>query len=225
MTVNRRLAVAVMTMVAVVFGLVTGAQALPEFFSTGNVTFTGTNLSPPVIKAKNLGIEGTIKCEKATMGGTAINKTMEVQTMVISFSGKCEQTIGSSKSTCSEPITTPSLVGTLGYIKEIPSLPVGLLLKPKSGLEILEPICGGDVTELQGEVVGEFLTGSINKSSTKLTVVLGCSGVKQNVTTFLLLAGAFMSGVNPEVTGFFGGEACLSVIEELTFATNVEIKG
>jgi hypothetical protein len=202
----------------------TSAFALPEFKSTANTTYTGTNLTTPTLKAKQLGVEGTISCEKAAAKGEIINNSMETKKNVVEFTGKCEQTIGSSKSTCTEPITTKELTGTLGYIKKEAKPPVGLLLKPTVGKIFAEPVCGGSKTNVEGEIVGEFTAASLNKSQTKFQLNFAATGVSQSVKTFLLLPEVFMENVHLQVEGFFGGEASQSVNEELTSAIAGEIK-
>ena len=201
------------------------ALALPEFItrSGGNQTFAGISTTGGRLTGRSLGNEGYLSCEKVSVSGFILTKSMEMTNVVIELSGKCELNLGSTKSTCAEPVVTKELTGTLGYVKEEAKGAVGLLLKPASGSVVFGFSCGGSVNDLSGEVVGEFSTAQLNKMQTGFTLTFAATGVKQAVKTFLLLPTSFMTGVHLNWTGFFGGEGSMSWTGELT-TPEMEIK-
>ncbi len=191
------------------------AAGQPLFLNgNGNATlsFTGTG-GTATLRGLNLSTLGTIVCEKNSASGETVNKSMEAKKVVFEFTGKCEQTVGSTKTACTEPIKTKATDVQLGLASSTVKT-VLELVAPESGTEFVKVVCGSNTTTVEGSVVGEVPTtnkaaeNQLNSQRSSLESVFAVQGTTENqLYSGLLLLGTQMSGLTLKVAGFFGGTA------------------
>jgi hypothetical protein len=212
------------------------AQAHPIFLtaSGAETLFSGENAAgtTPTLRALNLGVLGTITCEKALVDGFALPKSPLAHRVKVEFHGDCLQTVGSTKNKCVENIVVKTSLAELGLV--LPgTLTVGILLEPSDGGKIFaEPECpAGSKTTVEGAVIGEIPAinkkgvSQYNKELTEQEQVfeaVGKNSETQNPTSIELL-GVNMTGVKLKVSGFFGGEASEEATAILKSATGIEV--
>jgi hypothetical protein len=177
--------------------------------------FSGSNPAgtTPTLRALNLGVLGTITCERVLVDGFARPKSPLAHSVLVVFHGKCEQTIGVNKSACTEPILWKPSSAELGLV--LGNKTVGILLTPEGTPVFATPTCGGNTTTIEGAVVGEVpeinkkAENQYNKLLSEIEYVFEAAGKNsenQNITSIELL-GTTMTGAELKVTGFFGGKA------------------
>lgn len=188
------------------------AAAGPLFLteSAKELSFTASG-GVATLRGLNLGAVGTITCEKNTSKGFITPKSTLAHRVVVEFSGKCEQTVGTNKGTCTEPIKTAEMLAELGLV----SKKVVELLAPSSGTTFVTVTCTNGNTTVEGAVVGEFPevnakgVNQYNKMLTESELVFEAEGKNtdnQAIKTIELL-GTNMTGAELKVSGFFGGKA------------------
>lgn len=190
-----------------------GALAHPEFNNASGKTlsFSGTG-GTSILRGLNLGVLGTIECEKNTSSGLVLNKSALAAEIHVEFSGKCVQLLSGNTTTCTEPIKIKLAFGELGLSLAKKAV---LLLAPESGTEFVKITCGANVTTVEGTILGEFpendknLVKQYNQHSTKLELVFKSESNNENqaIRHFFLSNGTLMEGVELKVAGFFGGKA------------------
>lgn len=187
----------------------TGASAEEPLFGTESgkaLSFTGTS-GTVTLRGKELGVEGTVKCEKDSVKGLVLNESTLARELHIEYSGKCEQTVGGSKGTCTEPIKPVLSYGELGLLNEH----VLLLVAPEKGTEFAEVKCTNGTTKLSGAVIGEFTPndkdGKPQLGYEEKVALLSFKdkGETQEPEEIELL-GSLMKGVTLKAEGFFGGK-------------------
>jgi len=160
------------------------------------------------LRGEDLGILGTITCGKGSGHGFVLNASPLAHEVLIEFSEKCEQVIGSSKGTCTEPIKVKQSSAELGLLKGH----VVLLISPEAGTEFVEVKCTNGNTNVSGAVVGEFdLTGTDGNPQygvdrEDFTLLFKAKGTTQEPEEIELLGG-LMTKVGLKVEGIFGGKA------------------
>ncbi len=196
-----------------------GASAAQPLFLNGNgsasLSLTGTG-GLTTIRALNVGVLGTIACEKSSTTGETQNKSARAVKVLLTFSGKCEQTVGSTKSTCTEPIKSVSSFVELGLASSTVKT-VLELVAPESGTTFVTITCGSNNTTVEGTVVGEVPTinakgeNQLNSQRSEFEMVFAAVGKtsENQVYAGLLLLGTQMTGAVLKVAGFFGGTASL----------------
>jgi hypothetical protein len=210
------------------------AQAHPIFLTaTGSETlFEGTNPAgtTPTLRALNLGVLGSVSCEKVSMHGFALPKSPLAHRLKMSFSGKCVWTVGTSKNACVEPMLWKTSLAELGLV--LGDKTVGIFLEPSDGSKVFaEPECpSGTATTWEGALIGEIPSFSKNgkeqydRENTEQEQVFEAAGKNsenQNITTIELL-GLTKTG-ELKVSGFFGGKSSLEMALILKSATGIEI--
>jgi hypothetical protein len=205
----------------------TSASAVETLFITSSgkaLLFTGSGAV--TLRGKEAGIEGTIKCELSKTHGFVLNKSSLARELHIEFEGKCEQTVGSTKSACTEPIKALSAYGELGLLHGH-----GLLLvAPEKGTELVEAKCAGDNTKFSGAVIGEFALngadglpqyGIAREDYLLLYKVKGTTQEPEEIE----LSGTLMKGVTLKAEGFLGEKASEETTQLLSFAGPTQIDG
>jgi hypothetical protein len=179
--------------------------------SSKALSFTGTS-KLTLLRGLNGGFLGTIDCEKGASSGQVLSKSTLALKVELEYSGKCEQTINGSKSTCTEPIKFKLTFGELG----LNSKKVVLLLAPESGTEFAKVTCGGSTTTVEGAVVAEFPeTNSLSENQysttqSSLELVFQSENKNENqAITSIELSGVSMTKAELKINGFFGGKASL----------------
>ncbi len=183
--------------------------------SRTELLFSGSNPAgtTPTLRALSAGLLGTIACEKVEVHGFVLPKSPLAQGISVVFRGKCEQTIGANKSACAEPISWKTSSAELGLV--LGNKTVGILLAPSTGTELAKPTCGGNVTTIEGAVIGEIpeinkkAENQYNKLLSETEYVFEAAGknTENQIITSIELLGANMTGAELKVSGFFGGKA------------------
>lgn len=195
---------AVMCMGALGAGSASAVQPLYLTESKKALLVSSDNLGEITLRGRSAGIEGTIKCEKSGGHGFLLDKSSLIREISAELSGKCEQTIGTSKGTCTEPIKPVSMYGELGLLNGI----VVMLIAPESGETFVEVKCTNGNTKITGTIIGEYKLNS--RDGTKQygvdrKVLLGldnATGNKQNIQEIELL-GTKMTGDHLRVESTF----------------------
>ncbi len=189
-----------------------GASAAthPEFDTESGKTlaFTASGGTAQLF-GERAGIVGEINCESSSGSGEILNKTPLADNILISFEGKCHETISGSTSACTEPITTKRIRGEIGLILPATSpKTVGILLIPYNSTgEFAEPVCNGTGTKVTGAIIGTFPeTTKYNKLEKTAEIAFTSSGITQAQTEIDLL-GVEMKGIHLHTAGLFGGNA------------------
>jgi len=201
------------------FGAVaaSSASAHPLFLTESGKELLFSGMNPvgtiPTLRAVNVGTLGTITCTLALVDGFALPKSPLAHRILVVFEGKCEQTVGSSKSTCVEPIVVKKALAELGLV--LGNKTVGIFLAPSDGTkEFAETNCGGLKTVVEGTIAGEIPELNANRenqynsmrSESEQVFESENKNENQKITSIELL-GSPMSGVELKVSGFFGGKA------------------
>jgi hypothetical protein len=210
--------------------MTSSAFAFHPLFLTASgkaLSFTGTS-KLTLFRAQVFGIIGTIDCEKGASSGVALSKATLALKVELEYSGKCEQTVGSTKTSCTEPIKFKLTFIELGLLTS--SKKVALLLAPESGTEFVKITCGGNTSTVEGAVVAEFPeTNAVgekqyNTSRSSLELVLKSENKNENqAITSIELSGVSMTKVEPKVSGFFGGKASVESTQTISFDSGVLI--
>jgi hypothetical protein len=166
-----------------------------------------------VIRALSAGVAATIECHKVLAHGWVLNKSTLGNRIKISFHTHCEQTVGGTKSACTEPIVLKEMIGELGLVG---NKVVGILLAPTSGAEFVKVTCGGNTTTVEGATIVEvpeinrFGVNQYNKQLTEGEAIFATEGKSENPKyTSIELLGVQMTKVELKVSGFFGGKAAV----------------
>ncbi len=200
---------------------------LPEFVAAkSTVAFTGESKEATF----NGMVEGTstsIKCPSSTSSGTLVSKSGSVEGASFKF-WECAWHIGSEVYACTDPLTTHTVKGTLGFVKEEETGAVGFRLGEKEH-EFLSYSCLGS-QGFEGAVVAEIPEinhageNQWNKSRSTFEVLYKATGVSQTVQT-LLSATGYETGLHlMGYGGFFGGESSLVMTDTIKTAEAVELK-
>lgn len=194
----------------------TSASAVGPLFLTESkkaLLVTADVLGEATLKAKSFGVEGTIKCEKGSGQGFVLDKSPLGHEIEVEFFGKCEQTVGTTKGTCTEPIKPKLTYGELGLLNGI----VLGLVAPESGTEFVQLQCANGNTKFSGAIVGEFTLNGRDGAKQYgverkvFLLLLNATGNKQNNQEIELL-GVLMTGVHLSTEGFFSGEASVNAV-------------
>jgi hypothetical protein len=177
--------------------------------------FTGTSLLG-LLRGLNNGVVGTISCELDLVHGWLLNKSPLAHRVKIKFHTKCEETVGTLKEKCTEPIEVKESLAELGLLL-LPSRAkdVVLLLAPSDGTKVFaEPKCGTfGTTTVEGAVIGEIpetVNGKkqIGVAVEEILLVFEAENKTQNQRyTTLDLLGVEMTKAELSVAGSFGGKA------------------
>jgi hypothetical protein len=205
----------------------TSASAEEPLFVTESgkaLLFVADGLGAVTLRGKKAGVEGTITCEKESVHGLALDKSTLARELHIEYNGKCEQTVGTNKGSCTEPIKPVLSYGELGLLKEH----VLLLVAPEKGTEFVEVKCTNGNTKIGGAVIGEFKLNGRNGNSQyavkqkAFLLLFKANGVKQEQEEIELL-GSLMKGVALKAEGFFGEGASEEAVQLLLFAAGAAI--
>jgi hypothetical protein len=166
-----------------------------------------------ILRALNVGVLGTIDCDKSLVHGFSVDLSTLAKKVVFSFHGKCLLTAGSTVAKCNEPITTELSTVELGLASST-LLKVLELVAPESGTKFVTVTCGSNITTTEGAVVGEIPelnsggTSQYNAQRGSLETVFEAEGKNTDKQRFssLFLLGVQMGG-ELKVEGFFGGKA------------------
>jgi hypothetical protein len=209
------------------------AQVHPIFLTENKAEtlFEGSNPAgtTPTLRALNLGVLGTITCEKFTVDGFALNKSSLAHRVKVTFTGKCKQKVGTSESTCVEPIAVKTSLAELGLV--LGNKTVGIFLEPSNSTVFATPECpAGTPTTVEGSVIGEIPAISqngkeqYNKQALEQEQVfesVGKNSENQNPETIELLGVSKKAEL--KVSGFFGGKASQEATAILKSATGIEV--
>jgi hypothetical protein len=205
-------------------------SAAEPLFITGTgkaLLFTGTSGVVTLRSKTGTGTEGTITCEKTlTFHGLALNESALVRELHIEFKGKCEQTVGSNKGTCSEPIKLASSYGELGLLHGH----VLILVAPESGTLFVEVKCTNGNTDVRGAIIGEFTlngrggSSQYNGALEDFLLSFNAKGITQEPES-IELSGTLMTGVGLSTEGLFSGKASEEATELLSFDGLAQING
>ncbi len=199
-----------------------GASAAQPLFLNGNgsakLSFTGAG-GLVVLRFLEVGVLATIDCEKTSVTGETVYKSMEAVKVVFSFDTKCEQKVGTTKTTCTEPTNSVSSFVELGLPSSTNNKTVLELVAPESGTSFVTFSCGSTNTTFEGIVVGEIPPENANKEAqynkqrSSLEAVFAAVGKtsENQVYSGLLLLGTQMTGTELKVTKFFGDKASFEV--------------
>lgn len=193
------------------------AATHPLFLTLSHLTLLITsgegNLA--VLRGLELGVLGTVDCEKSlVLHAEILSLSPLAHKILIDFHGKCEQTIGTSKAICKEPIETKLISAELGL--ELTNKIVLVLLKPESGTEFTKFTCGGKEVKVEGAIIGEIPAENANREPQynvpleETEVVFEAEGKntdKQKYGKICLLGVEMTAGTELQVSGFFGGKA------------------
>jgi hypothetical protein len=181
------------------------------------------------LRALNIGVLGSITCEKILTEGAVHPKTTLVTGVKTEFTGKCEQVVGTSKNACVEPIVVKTSLAELGLV--LGNKTVGIFLEPTGSKVFAEPECpAGSKTTVEGSVIGEIPATSLNgkaqynKENTEQEQsfeAAGKSSENQNITTIELLGAS--KSAELKVSGFFGGKASQEAVVILKSAAGIEV--
>lgn len=202
----------------------TTASAVEPLFATESLKallFTGTG-GAVTLRSEQLGVVGTITCEKNSIHGRALHASALARELHMEFKGKCEQTVGSSKGTCTEPIKPLLSYGELGLLNGN----VFLLVAPEKGATLfVEVKCTNGNTTFTGAVIGEF--PEIGRDGTSqygllreaLLLSFKAKGTTQEPEEIELLGASMknLKNVSLKAEGFFGGKASQETKELLLF--------
>lgn len=141
------------------------AEGLELFLTASGLTllFTGHG-KDPILRAKQAGLPAEILCELVLIHGFILHKSPLAHLLGLLFEGKCVQRInGGAAETCKEHITTVPILAELGLLL----LPNGnkdvvISLQPREGTEFVTVECGGHVTKVGGQIIGEIPTNNAN---------------------------------------------------------------
>jgi hypothetical protein len=199
----------------------------PVFLTAGpeELLFTGSG-GAVTLRSKQAGVEGTISCERTlSFTGLAVTESALVNALRIELNGRCEQTVGSSKDTCSEPIKLELSYGQLGLLHNH----VFLLVAPENGTLFATVKCTNGNTQVRGAVIGEFpLNGrggslQYGVSLEDFLLLYKAKGITQEPEE-IELAGGLMKGVGLTTEGLFSGKASAEATELLKFDGLTEIQ-
>ncbi len=194
----------------------------------------GTELSftvsgrDPTLRGENLGATGTILCNKVEGSGAILAKSTLAHRVHLRFFEKCEQTVGTNKATCKEPILPKLALAELGLLL-LPgghASDVALRLAPDDGTTVFTTVeCLNGNTTVEGEIVGEVI-GPFNTEVASAEVRF--ESVGKNSATQLYksidLLGVEDTNQHLSVAGAFGGEAAEDAKVTITFdGNNAEI--
>jgi GDSL-like Lipase/Acylhydrolase family len=219
--------VALIAVVCVGASAATSASASESLFLTASKTkllFTTDSFGATTLRGKLLGVEGVIKCEESKTHGFVLDKSPLARELYIEFKGKCEQTIGGSKGTCTEPIKPALSYGELGLLNGH----VLLLVAPEKGTEFAEVKCAISSIKVAGAVIGEFSLKAADGSPQydvlrkNFLLLFKASGVKQEPEE-IELSGSLMKGVALKIEGAFGEKASEETVQLLLPTGQVEI--
>jgi hypothetical protein len=205
----------------------------PSFLTQSGqeLLFSGTNPAgtTPTLRAKNLGVLGTVTCEKVLVDGFALPKSPLAHRISVVFEGKCEQNVSGFKSACTEPIVVKRALAELGLV--LGNKTVGIYLSPSDGTTVVLAVtCGGITTTVEGSIVGEI--PEINKKaenqynserSESEQVFEAEKGTEKQAITSIELLGAIMTGDELKVSGSSGGGASQETTVILTGDGKIEI--
>jgi hypothetical protein len=214
--------------------IATSSFAAEVLFLTSNgeeLLFTGIG-GLWLWRALEGGVLGLGDCEQADYHGWALHKSPLAHRVTIEFSTKCELTLGSMKLKCTEPIKTKEMLAELGLILTGGNKIVGLLLIPSDGTKLFAELeCGGEVTTVEGAVVGEIpeIAGGIdqyNKFLTEIFLVFESENKTENQKyTAIDLLGAQMNGpIGLKFSDFLmGSKGSIEETVHLRVAGQIEI--
>jgi hypothetical protein len=195
--------IAVMSLAALVAASVASAGE-PKFLTESGTTLSFTATSGlGTLRGERAGIVATVTCEKDSTSGVLLNNSPLAHKVLASFTGKCEQTLGSEKAACQTTIETKPLSGELGLLNGH----VYLLLTPEGGI-FTELKCGSTSTEVGGAVIGEFdLPYGIFLTDAKLLFKATGTKLTSQAPEEIELLGVLMTKDSLHVEGFLGGSA------------------
>ena len=192
--------IAVMSLAALVAASVASAGE-PLFLTASGGTLLYTAVGGVgIFRAERAGIVATVVCEKGLAHGFILNDSPLAHKVETSFSGKCEQTLGTEKTACTEPIRTKPASGELGLLHG----EVLILLTPESG-NSTTVTCGSETTEIGGAIIG-LMDPPYGVLGTASLLLFKASGTTQLPEEIELL-GVLMTKDSPHVEGFLGGKA------------------
>jgi hypothetical protein len=174
-----------------------------------------------ILRSLTAGVLGTVECHKILAHGWVVNKSTLVKRVTVSLHTKCELTVGSTKTACTEPIVLKEGLGELGLLVTPSGKKIVVALgAPTTGTEFVKFTCGSNTTTVEGAVVGEIpeinkkLVNQYNKQLTEGEGILAAEnkGENQQYTTIELL-GVQMTKAELKVSGFFGGKASVEASE------------
>jgi hypothetical protein len=165
------------------------------------------------LRALNLGVLGTIDCEKSLVHGFTLNKSTLARKVLFTFEGKCLKTVGSIVGKCTEPIKTVNTSVELGLASSTLHK-VLELVAPESGTEFWTEECEANNTTYEGAFVGEIPETNtadeaqlnVQRSSSETVFEAQGKSTDQQKYTSLELLGSLMTGVELKAQGFFGGK-------------------
>jgi hypothetical protein len=200
--------IVVMSLAALVAASVASAGE-PKFLtaSGGTLLFTADS-GLWTLRGERAGVVATMTCEQDLTHGFILNNSPLVHKVEVTFEKKCEQTLGSEKTACTEPIKTKALSGELGLLHG----EVLLLITPETG-NFWNLRCGGTETEVGGAIIG-LIDPPYGVAVTDATLLFKASGTTQLPEEIELL-GVLMTKDSIHVEGFLGGKASWETTELL----------
>lgn len=200
--------IAVMSLAALVAASVASAGE-PLFLTASGTTLLFTaDSGVGTLRGERAGAVATVTCAQDLTHGFILNNSPLAHKVEVAFEGKCEQTLGTEKTACEEPIRTHPLSGELGLLHG----EVLLLLTPET-LNFTTLKCGGLTTEVGGAVIG-LLDPPYGVAVTDATLLFKASGTTQLPEEIELL-GVLMTKDGLHVEGFLGGKASEETTELL----------
>jgi hypothetical protein len=190
------------------------AKPHPLFFTQNGKTlsFTGSS-GVSVLRALDLGLLGTLECEKGTSSGEILNESTLARKIELEFFGKCLQKINGANLRCDEPINLRLASAELGLISLTHKVAV-LLLAPESGTEFVKIECESHQTTIEGAIVGEFpevngeLRNQYNKDLKSYELIFRSESKSESqAIREIKLLNMQMTGVELKASGLFGGKA------------------
>lgn len=192
--------IAVMSLAALVAASVASAGEPKFLTASGGTLLFVADSGTGTLRGEVAGIVATVVCEKDSTHGFILNNSPLAHKVEASFSGKCEQTVGTEKEKCSEAITTKALSGELGLLNG----EVLILLTPETG-NFTEITCGATKTKVGGAVIG-LIDPPYGVAVTDATLLFKANSTTQLPEEIELL-GVLMTKDSLHVEGFLGGKA------------------